>query len=316
MPTQEPPSTPPKPAPAAGAVEYLSLPAAARLIAQVGVVECLRGLVEVLEQDFRRWNDFHKSARLAQHIARARGLQLRRAGMEVHRDGHGACGHMHGAAQPYARKEHVGQRRQPTEVKHTLGRVAHPQLREAAVALAVPLPGQGTGHGPQVVAVEPFDARHRRHGLQRVGPGHLGHGHVGQAPGVAARRRDRRGRGGDHGLTVGTGLHDGHVPVLGRTVGAHRSRIDRERPGGGRPGVVDRERQGLTQQAGMQQDGAQRRGRGDAAKGPDHVPVGWVCLAPVVALGQGVEHQGLVKGMGCRHGAECAVKCAVPPSCR
>ncbi|HOV21032.1 MAG TPA: ornithine cyclodeaminase, partial [Ottowia sp.] len=68
MPTQEPPSTPPKPAPAAGAVEYLSLPAAARLIAQVGVVECLRGLVEVLEQDFRRWNDFHKSARLAQHM--------------------------------------------------------------------------------------------------------------------------------------------------------------------------------------------------------------------------------------------------------
>ena len=68
MPTQEPPSTPPKPAPAAGAVEYLSLPAAARLIAKVGVVECLRGLVEVLEQDFRRWNDFHKSARLAQHM--------------------------------------------------------------------------------------------------------------------------------------------------------------------------------------------------------------------------------------------------------
>ena len=48
MPTQEPPSTPPKPAPAAGAVEYLSLPAAARLIAKVGVVECLRGLLDVL----------------------------------------------------------------------------------------------------------------------------------------------------------------------------------------------------------------------------------------------------------------------------
>ena len=52
----------------AGAVEYLSLPAAARLIARVGVVECLRGLVDVLEHDFRRWSDFHKSARLAQHM--------------------------------------------------------------------------------------------------------------------------------------------------------------------------------------------------------------------------------------------------------
>ena len=51
-----------------GAVEYLSLPAAARLIARVGVVECLRGLVDVLEHDFRRWSDFHKSARLAQHM--------------------------------------------------------------------------------------------------------------------------------------------------------------------------------------------------------------------------------------------------------
>ena len=52
----------------AATVEYLSLPAAARLIAHVGVIECLRGLVEVLEQDFRRWHEFHKSARLAQHM--------------------------------------------------------------------------------------------------------------------------------------------------------------------------------------------------------------------------------------------------------
>ncbi|GAB2483844.1 ornithine cyclodeaminase [Comamonas humi] len=48
-------------------IDYLSTPAAARLVAEVGLVECLRGMVQALEQDFARWNDFDKTARLAQH---------------------------------------------------------------------------------------------------------------------------------------------------------------------------------------------------------------------------------------------------------
>lgn len=50
----------------AGALEYLSLPAAARLIARVGVLECLRGVEQAIEADFRRWPEFSKTARLAQ----------------------------------------------------------------------------------------------------------------------------------------------------------------------------------------------------------------------------------------------------------
>ena len=50
----------------AGALEYLSVPAAARLIATVGVVECLRGIEQAIAADFRRWPEFTKSARLAQ----------------------------------------------------------------------------------------------------------------------------------------------------------------------------------------------------------------------------------------------------------
>ena len=49
------------------AIDYLSTPAAARLVAEVGLLECLRGMVQALEQDFARWNDFDKTARLAQH---------------------------------------------------------------------------------------------------------------------------------------------------------------------------------------------------------------------------------------------------------
>ena len=60
---------PPAAAPATqvGALEYLSLPAAARLIARVGAVECLRGVEQAIEADFGRWPEFSKTARLAQH---------------------------------------------------------------------------------------------------------------------------------------------------------------------------------------------------------------------------------------------------------
>lgn len=60
------PLTPPH-SPYSSAIDYLSTPAAARLIAEVGLVECLRGMVQALEEDFARWNDFDKTARLAQH---------------------------------------------------------------------------------------------------------------------------------------------------------------------------------------------------------------------------------------------------------
>lgn len=49
--------------------EFLSVSDAARLVARVGVVACLRQMVQALEADFARWNDFDKSARTAAHSA-------------------------------------------------------------------------------------------------------------------------------------------------------------------------------------------------------------------------------------------------------
>ncbi len=49
------------------AVDFLSTQAAATLVQTVGLLPCLRALVTALEEDFARWQDFDKSARLAQH---------------------------------------------------------------------------------------------------------------------------------------------------------------------------------------------------------------------------------------------------------
>jgi len=49
--------------------EFLSASDAARLVARVGVVACLRQMVQALEADFARWNDFDKTARMAAHSA-------------------------------------------------------------------------------------------------------------------------------------------------------------------------------------------------------------------------------------------------------
>lgn len=49
--------------------EFLSASDAARLVARVGVMACLRQMVQALEADFARWNDFDKSARTAAHSA-------------------------------------------------------------------------------------------------------------------------------------------------------------------------------------------------------------------------------------------------------
>ncbi len=48
-------------------VDFLSTDAAAQLVRQVGLEHVLRGLVTALEEDFARWQDFDKTARLAQH---------------------------------------------------------------------------------------------------------------------------------------------------------------------------------------------------------------------------------------------------------
>ncbi len=48
-------------------VQFLDVPAVARLVARIGPVPFLAGLVEYLEQDFRRWTQFEKSARVASH---------------------------------------------------------------------------------------------------------------------------------------------------------------------------------------------------------------------------------------------------------
>lgn len=47
--------------------DFLGATQAARLVAQVGVAACLAGLADAIEQDFARWPDFEKSARLAHH---------------------------------------------------------------------------------------------------------------------------------------------------------------------------------------------------------------------------------------------------------
>ncbi|WP_042416576.1 ornithine cyclodeaminase [Comamonas aquatica] len=49
--------------------EFLSASDAAHLVARVGVVACLRQMVQALEADFARWNDFDKTARTAAHSA-------------------------------------------------------------------------------------------------------------------------------------------------------------------------------------------------------------------------------------------------------
>ncbi len=50
-------------------VQFLDVPAVARLVSRIGPVPFLAGLVDYLESDFRRWEQFEKSARLASHSA-------------------------------------------------------------------------------------------------------------------------------------------------------------------------------------------------------------------------------------------------------
>lgn len=47
--------------------DFLSYRKAAELVASVGVIECLRGMSLAIEADFLRWQDFDKSARVANH---------------------------------------------------------------------------------------------------------------------------------------------------------------------------------------------------------------------------------------------------------
>ncbi|MBA4004456.1 MAG: ornithine cyclodeaminase, partial [Delftia sp.] len=47
--------------------DFLGATQAARLVAQVGVAACLAGLADAIEEDFARWPDFEKSARIAHH---------------------------------------------------------------------------------------------------------------------------------------------------------------------------------------------------------------------------------------------------------
>ncbi|CAC9213696.1 ornithine cyclodeaminase [Comamonas aquatica] len=67
--TPAPPLAPRNAAPTPVHTEFLSASDAARLVARVGVVACLRQMVQALEADFARWNDFDKSARTAAHSA-------------------------------------------------------------------------------------------------------------------------------------------------------------------------------------------------------------------------------------------------------
>jgi ornithine cyclodeaminase len=46
---------------------FLDVPATSKLIAQIGVPRCLSDLVDALEHDYRRWNEFDKSPRVACH---------------------------------------------------------------------------------------------------------------------------------------------------------------------------------------------------------------------------------------------------------
>ncbi|WP_051303437.1 ornithine cyclodeaminase [Comamonas composti] len=47
--------------------DFLSAPKTAQLIARTGLATCLRGLFDTLSEDFARWPDFEKSARVASH---------------------------------------------------------------------------------------------------------------------------------------------------------------------------------------------------------------------------------------------------------
>lgn len=49
--------------------DFLSASDAARLVAQVGVAQVLQVMQQTIEADYRRWQDFDKSARTAAHSA-------------------------------------------------------------------------------------------------------------------------------------------------------------------------------------------------------------------------------------------------------
>ena len=51
------------------ATHYLGASDAAEIVRRLGLAPCLRGLAACIEADFRRWPQFHKSARVAQHSA-------------------------------------------------------------------------------------------------------------------------------------------------------------------------------------------------------------------------------------------------------
>ena len=62
-------ATPQTQSPASVLTDFLSASDAARLIAQVGVAEVLQVMLQSIEADYHRWQDFDKSARTAAHSA-------------------------------------------------------------------------------------------------------------------------------------------------------------------------------------------------------------------------------------------------------
>ncbi len=48
---------------------FLSAQGAATLISRTGLAHCIRGMVNEIDHDFKRWEQFDKSARLASHSA-------------------------------------------------------------------------------------------------------------------------------------------------------------------------------------------------------------------------------------------------------
>ena len=62
-------ATPQTQSPASVLTDFLSASDAARLVAQVGVIEVLQVMLQSIEADYRRWQDFDKSARTAAHSA-------------------------------------------------------------------------------------------------------------------------------------------------------------------------------------------------------------------------------------------------------
>lgn len=48
---------------------FLSAQGAATLISRAGLARCIRGMVNEIDHDFKRWEQFDKSARLASHSA-------------------------------------------------------------------------------------------------------------------------------------------------------------------------------------------------------------------------------------------------------